>query len=309
MTIKRAFTGILAGVALFATTLGLTPGAAFADTSEDVKMPVVAEALDATDALNGTLVAEPAPSKTDVDSAAVVQSNGSVADIPKDPSAGIELSPSTGPDVTINLPDANEANNAQRTDDGTVVYPASDGAASAVVPTNDGVQVLNTITGPEAATRYDYGVDVPDGGRVELVPDGSAQIVDASGKLVLFVGLPWAKDATGTEVPTHFEVEDTKLVQVVEHTGGTFTYPVVADPRFYWSWGIYTVKFNSAETGYLSRAGGAAIGAYLGGPGAAFFTTLGGDWWADYAAAHRLCLVYRVVPWYIWAGGLWVERC
>jgi hypothetical protein len=193
--------------------------------------------------------------------------------------------------------------------DGTVVYPSNDGSASAVVPTNDGVQVLNTITSPAAPTRYDYNVSVPEGGSVEETADGFVQILDADGKGLFYVALPWAKDASGNSVPTHFEVEGTKLIQVVGHNTGEFTYPVVADPRFYYSWGIYTVKFNSNETGYISRAGGAAIGAYLGGPGAAFFTALGGDWLADVAASRRMCLVYRVVPWYIWASGLWIERC
>lgn len=294
-------------LAVLITLIG--PNVAVADTTSDnITAGQVLGALDSTDAENGDLVGEPVPSKTDGDSAAVVQQHGSVTDIPKDATDGIGLTGKDGSNITIELPNADDADKAQRVD-GTVVYPSNDGSASAVVPTNDGVQVLNTITSLDAPTRYDYNVSVPEGGSVEETADGFVQILDADGKGLFYVALPWAKDADGNSVPTHFEVEGTKLVQVVDHNTGEFAYPVVADPRFYYSWGIYTVKFNSNETGYISRAGGAAIGAYLGGPGAAFFTALGGDWLADVAASRRMCLVYRVVPWYIWASGLWIERC
>lgn len=82
--------------------------------------------------------------------------------------------------------------------------------------------------------------------------------------------------------------------------------------------GIARVSGKDQEDGYSldsqeklmhAYADGAAVGAMVGGPAAAFFTALGGDWVADQAAGRRMCLVYRVVPWYIWASGLWIERC
>ena len=298
---------LTASTVLATGTMLAMPSTASANTgtNDTVTSSEVADAL--TD-VHGNLVAEPVPSKTDADSAAVVKQDGSVTEVPKDPEDGVVLDSKDAPEVTIDLPNADEANDAKRLQDGTVTYPGTDGSAQAVIPTDGGVQMLTTISNADAPTRYDYKVDVPEGGKVQVQEDGSAVVTDSEDKTVLIVPVPWAKDANGTAVPTKFDASGTTLTQVVNHTTG-YTYPVVADPRFYWSWGFYVVKFNSAETGYLSRAGAAGIGAYLGGPGAAFFATLGGDWMADWAAARRLCLVYRVNPAWIWASGLWAERC
>lgn len=308
MRTQRAFARGIAGALLLTVTSLSVMSAASADTN-GITASKIASAINNTDAKSGDLVAESVPSKTSIGSAAVVQQDGFTTSIPQNPEDGIGLAGKDGWGVTIGLPNANEANDAERLSDGTVVYSATNGSANAAVATGDGVQVLNTITNQGAPTRYDYKVSVPEGGKIEILNGGSARIVDANGNDVLYVGAPWAKDANGIDIPTHFEVDGTKLIQFVGHNNENVKYPVVADPRFYYSWGIVTVKFNSAETGYLSRAGGAAIGAYLGGPGAAFFTALGGDWLADVAAAHGKCLVYRIVPWYIWAGGLWIENC
>lgn len=39
-----------------------------------------------------------------------------------------------------------------------------------------------------------------------------------------------AVPATADDVPTHYEVHGSTLTQIVDHTGGRFAYPVVADP-------------------------------------------------------------------------------
>lgn len=306
MRVKRILTVFIMGATL--TVAGVVmPGVAFADTNDTVTASEIATAINQTDAKSDDLVAEPISSKTDADSAAVTTLNGSTTDIPKDPEEGIDLKGESN--ITIGLPNADEAKDAQRLSDGTVTYPATDGSANAVIPTNDGVQVLTTIANSDAPTRYDYNVSVPEGGSVEKLDEGYAQIIDSTGKTAFYISLPWAKDANGSAVPTHFEVEGTKLIQVVDHDSKSFKYPVVADPRFYYSWGTYTIKFNSTETGYISRAGAAAVGSLVNQAAMVFFATIGGDWIADQAAQRGMCLVYRVVPWYVWASGLWIEYC
>ena len=42
---------------------------------------------------------------------------------------------------------------------------------------------------------------------------------------------PWAKDASGALVPTHYIVQGSTLIQQVDVTSAT-TFPVVADPMF-----------------------------------------------------------------------------
>ncbi|MEA5455521.1 DUF2599 domain-containing protein [Sinomonas sp. JGH33] len=43
---------------------------------------------------------------------------------------------------------------------------------------------------------------------------------------------PWAKDANGAKVATHYEVRSDGLAQIIEHRGANVAYPVVADPYF-----------------------------------------------------------------------------
>ncbi len=43
----------------------------------------------------------------------------------------------------------------------------------------------------------------------------------------------WARDAKGAQIPSHFEIQDASLVQVIEHTAvAGIAYPVVADPNW-----------------------------------------------------------------------------
>jgi hypothetical protein len=55
------------------------------------------------------------------------------------------------------------------------------------------------------------------------------------------------EDANGKDVATHYEVDGTELVQVVNHTRAGVAYPVVADPTLSFGWWIY-VKRNRTET-------------------------------------------------------------
>jgi hypothetical protein len=96
------------------------------------------------------------------------------------------------------------------------------------VVTNDGsLQVNTVIANAEAPIRYDYGLTIPEGGRI--VPAGEAFFVlNADGEPVTVIKAPWAKDANGEDVPTHFELDGTTLTQVVEFSSAS-AFPVVAD--------------------------------------------------------------------------------
>ena len=41
---------------------------------------------------------------------------------------------------------------------------------------------------------------------------------------------PWARDANGAEVPTHYEITGTTLTQIIDHRMEPYAYPIVADP-------------------------------------------------------------------------------
>lgn len=59
--------------------------------------------------------------------------------------------------------------------------------------------------------------------------DGSIAATDSAGALIGGISPAWAMDASGTPVPTHYELPEEQVTQVVD-TGATTVFPVVADP-------------------------------------------------------------------------------
>ncbi|WP_431774551.1 hypothetical protein [Streptomyces cucumeris] len=268
MRASRTIATVVASAVIATGALVALPSNAAADSSDTVSSSEIAAALGNTDARNGVLVEEPVPSSTDADSAAVVQQNGTSIEVPKNPEDGVSLQGDDIPEITIDLPNADASKDATRLKDGTVAYPGVDGSAQAVIPADGGVQMLTTIANADAPTRYDYKVDVPDGGRVEVSPDNSgAVIVDGAGNPAVVVPAAWAKDANGTAVPTHFETDGTSLTQVVEHTNGGYNYPVVADPGFRWKWNGVKVLLSRADMRNIMYSGAHLLIAMLAIPG------------------------------------------
>lgn len=102
----------------------------------------------------------------------------------------------------------------------------------ALQATEGGVRSLIHIDSPAAPERFEF----PLGGDVtslRLTPDGGAEALAADGKVIALASAPWAVDAVGNSVPTHYEVDGSTLVQIVEHRGGDFTYGIVADPALW----------------------------------------------------------------------------
>lgn len=73
------------------------------------------------------------------------------------------------------------------------------------------------------------------------------------GELIGVIEAPWAVDANGVQVPTHYEVRGPKLVQLIETDADT-AFPVVADPTVKLRWYGVTVYLNRTET--ISALGG-----------------------------------------------------
>jgi hypothetical protein len=75
--------------------------------------------------------------------------------------------------------------------------------------------------------------------------------------LVLDVALekPWAVDAAGKSLPTWYELDGDRVVQHVDLKGARF--PVVADPRLTYGWGVYLNMFG----GEIATIGALIVGA------------------------------------------------
>lgn len=92
--------------------------------------------------------------------------------------------------------------------------------------------LATVIQTEQAADRIAYDLQSTTDLQVELGESGGALFLDGD-KVVGGAFAPWAVDANGAEVPTSYVIEDGVLVQVVDHVGGGFTYPIVADPTYY----------------------------------------------------------------------------
>lgn len=117
------------------------------------------------------------------------------------------------------------------TDEHTTVFGSGPDRV-AVEPLDDGVRAMVEISGPSSPERFDFDFDgaVAD---LRLTPDGGVTVLDSHGAPLAVIDAPWARDAAGSAVPTHYEVEGTTLTQVVEHRGGDWEYSIVADPSLW----------------------------------------------------------------------------
>ena len=84
---------------------------------------------------------------------------------------------------------------------------------------------------------------------LEMMPDGSVVALNLDEEVLAVAPTPWALDANGVNVPTHYEISGTTLTQVVEHKAGDFAYGIVADPwwnPFSWPWGKWVKASGKA---------------------------------------------------------------
>lgn len=135
----------------------------------------------------------------------------------------------------MSFPSAGQAESAVRSPvPGVLVFENRDG--SSTVPTirdDGGIQISTVIERADAPRRYDYSLSLPSGSHLSLTADGGVRADGPTPEWPeLHVAPPWAKDAEGEPVPTHYEVHGTTLTQIIDFTPST-AFPVVADPSVY----------------------------------------------------------------------------
>lgn len=211
------------GAALLAA--GLAVPAHAAESEPD---PLAAIAAAAPEVLTGV-----ADASVDLSDKSAVEASTSEASatLPTEAADGVTLTDSGGTEITVGLPNATNAESAIAEADGIVSYDNNDGSTTVPVLKEDAsVQITTVIDGANAPTRYAYPLQVPADATVTLDPtSGAVVIADAEGKFLAGVASAWAKDANGTDIATHYELDGTTLTQVVEHAEGN-AYPIVADP-------------------------------------------------------------------------------
>lgn len=247
--------------------------------------------------------------QSDTDSAAIANVNGVTVDVPKDADNGVKVA-ADGQQITINLPDASQAQTGTITQNGVVAFPTMDNHANAVqAEETGGVRIIQVLNGPDAPEEFHYELGLPEGSSITKEEDGSLKIHTPTADYGM--SPPWAYDANGKKVWTQFFTDGVSGIDlVVNHWGEDVAYPITADPRFYqWTWyGAVIVHFTKDETYKMSR--GLSLGVIL----AAKWTPVGigfglSGWWVQGVVDRHQCVAAH-----IWAGNPWVtwwysERC
>lgn len=160
-------------------------------------------------------------------SVTAVSASGTVVELPKTLADPVILN--TGQtEITIEMP--GEVKSTTTDSDGNRFYEGVAPATDLVLqPTESGVRALIHIQDASAPTEFEFPIEVPEGARLEFSGTGGVVLLSESDEVIALVDTPWAKDAEGNEVSTHFEIRDDKLIQHVEHVG-IVAYPIVADP-------------------------------------------------------------------------------
>jgi len=215
----------LGGVAVTTAALLMLGGVA-ANAADLAPDPLAAVAKAAPQSL---VNAAKVPSSSSGSQAMSATIAGTDVVVPVDPGHGIQVKSERG-QTSVGLPFAAQAHDATAKGDGVVSYDNNNGSSTVPIVQKDGAVQINTvIRNSDAPKRYGYPLTVSAGQSIHLAPDGSAYVAAATGVPSLYIAAPWAKDANGKAVSTHFEVNGTTLTQVVDFTAST-AFPVVADP-------------------------------------------------------------------------------
>lgn len=173
--------------------------------------------------------------------------------------AGIELTTADGETVAMSLP-AERGSNSGRPTANRAKYESADYDLT-VTRNAAGATTIIEIANADAPTTYHFDFDLPRGWRLEARPDGSVLIVDRIGELAGRIEAPWARDATGKELATSFEISgDANLVQTVAHAGAV--YPVLADPRVTFGRNVY-FWLRGYEASWWGAASASFLAAYI----------------------------------------------
>ncbi|MBN8881547.1 MAG: hypothetical protein J0H73_04440 [Salana multivorans] len=199
--------------------------------------------------------------------ALVARTDATTTVAPWDPASHVTLtSDGTSTPLMLSLPvETRGADETAVADDGTLVYSDVDGRYSAAVQVAaDGTTRLLTIT-QASDGPHEFTYELGEGVRPELAADGTVRLVIDGGTApeehIGELGKPWAVDASGRDVATHYEVNGTSVVQVIEPDSET-VYPVVADPSVSFGWYIY-IRYSRAEQRTIAGLSALVLGSAL----------------------------------------------
>lgn len=219
----------------------------------------------------------------------------------------LTLTYASGGDLRITLPDIGDGYQLQQSNSSAVHFEDPSTKSSLLVQGNSSgdLRVITTIPSLNSEHEFQYTVDntftvSEDGEGGVLIYRFSDNVSNPEEEQVELISVapPWAVDANGNEVPTHYQVSENTITQVVEKSN-EIVYPVTADPTWEWYDFAYGAGWNKRETRELAQYGSAsALCAFL--PrGFAEFCGLGAASWiinTNRAVTRGGCVFYAVAP-------------
>lgn len=136
-----------------------------------------------------------------------------------------------------------------------------------LIPKGDGHGAYGAdivIDNASASHEYHFSYDFPAGYSMKMAYDGSV-VIDNGTSAIGQIAVPWAKDANGKVIPTHFRVEGNTLIQVVDFSEGD-AFPITADPWYdprTWNWS----KIGHVTASKLKKCGVGVVGGSAGAMG------------------------------------------
>ena len=123
--------------------------------------------------------------------------------------------------------------------DNSIVYESkTDDVLLGVDVMDGGVRQTFILKNPDAEKTFAINYNAKNIGYLNFAymedgtTDGSVVIYDKNGEIIAGIEAPWAKDKNGNDVKTHYEINGTELIQVVEPEEEN-EYPIIADPLTY----------------------------------------------------------------------------
>ncbi|MEU3945958.1 hypothetical protein [Streptomyces sp. NPDC029526] len=253
----------LAGIAAI-TAAALVGTIAPAVAADGPSANSVAQAAAVVERATGATDLAPSRERADGSAEATVEREAESVTItaPATANGPVEVGGTDGDRLTLRLAGAKDVNGV-KAGSGTVVYPgAAPSVDLAVQPTVEGsVRTLVTLKDSAAPTRHRFELDLPDGASLRPDDDGGFDIVeqgeDGEETVAGSVAAPWAKDAQGRPVPTRYTAEGHTLVQDIDTNENT-AFPVVADPKVTFGWGVY-INMWGHELGAAALAVGFGV--------------------------------------------------
>lgn len=252
-TLSRGLITCFASAALVFSTAGIAQAYDPNAPADAVAETIAAVAPEAGEVLNAVKIDGAFETSVGETSVAVrIGANGPVTITSTDKAA---------PNLTVALPDLAGTEDARKADDGTLVYTSKDDASLAIQPLADGsTRFLSVLENKNAPERYEYTFE---GFQLEPQDDGSVLVLKGT-TVAAMIATPWATDAAGSTVATHYQVTGDTLIQVISHLDTNVVYPITADPRVSLGFASIYLHFDRAQTKTIagSTAGATGIGTF-----------------------------------------------